>query len=142
MASTIGGSLFAAFAFSASSYLFHFLDKGGYSSEMKRHNLAMENLTKARKAWYEEEIRKKDEIAKKRQELLSANADLSTVDKALDAIKRITLTYHENNGGKKTFTRRPELRDFYKPSTEMKSYQNLAMGLVGIGSGIILRLLI
>ena len=142
MASTIRGSLFAAFAFSASSYLFHFSDKGGYSSEMKRHNLAMENFSKAREAWYEEEIRKKDEIAKKRQELLSANADLSTMDKALDAIRRITLTYHKNNGRKRTFTRRPELRDFYKPCTEMKNYQNSAMGVFGIGSGIILRLLI
>ena len=68
----------------------------------------MENLSKAREAWYEEEIRKKDEIAKKRQELVSANADLSTVDKALDAIRTITLTYHEENGRKRTFTRRPE----------------------------------
>ena len=109
---------------------------------MKRHNLAMENLSKAREAWDEEEIRKKDGIAKKRQEFLSANADLSTVDKALDAIKRINLTYHKNNGRKRTFTRRPELCDFYKPSTEMKTYQNLAMDVFGIGSGIILGLLI
>ena len=64
MASTIGGSLFAAVAFPGAGYLFYLLDKGGYSSEMKRHNLAVENLTKAREAWYEEEVRKKDEIAR------------------------------------------------------------------------------
>ena len=64
------------------------------------------------------------------------------MDKALDAIKRITLTYNENNRRKRTFTRTPELRDFYKPSTEMKNYQNLAMGIVSIGSGMILGLLI
>ena len=52
MASTIGGSLFAAVAFSGAGYLFHLLDKGGYSSEMKRHNLAMDEISKskARKA--------------------------------------------------------------------------------------------
>ena len=133
MASTIGGSLFAAVAFSGAGYLFHLLDKRGYSSEMKKHDLAVENLTKAREVWYEE---------KKRQELLSANADLSTVDKALHAIRRITLIYHENNGRKRTFTRRPELRDFYQPSTEMKKYQSLAMGVFGVGSGLVLGLLI
>ena len=76
MASTIGGSLFAAVAFLGAGYLFHLLDKGGYSSEMKRHNLAIENLTKARESWYEEEVRKKDEIAKKRQELIASRAPL------------------------------------------------------------------
>ena len=38
MASTVGGSLFAAVAFSGAGYLFHLLDKGGYSSEMKRQS--------------------------------------------------------------------------------------------------------
>ena len=52
MASTIGGGLFAAVAFSGAGYLFHLLGKGGYSSKMKRHNLAIENLSKAREAWY------------------------------------------------------------------------------------------
>ena len=141
MASTIGGSLFAAVAFLGAGYLFHFLDKGGYSSEMKRHNRTMENLSKAKEAWYKEEVRKKDDIAKKRQELLSANADLSIVDKALDALRTITLTYHKDNGRKRTFTKRPELSDFYKPSTEMKKYQSLAMGVFGAGSGMILGLL-
>ena len=141
MAPTIGESLFPAVAFSGAGYFSHLLDKGGYSSEMKRHNQAMENLSKARETWYEEEIKKKDEIAKKRQELLSANADLSTVDKALEALRKITVIFTENSGRKRTFTRRPELRDFYKPSTEMRNYQNFAMGVVGVCSGLILGLL-
>ena len=57
MAATIGGSLFAAFAFSGAGWLFHKLDKGGYDKEMKRHNLAMEHLSKGREQWYEEEVR-------------------------------------------------------------------------------------
>ena len=109
---------------------------------MKRHNLAIENLTKAREAWYEEEIRKKDEIAKKKKELLSANADLSTVDKALDALRRITVSYTDDNRRKRTFTKRPKLCDFYKPSAEIRKYQNLAMGIAGVGSGLILGLLV
>ena len=142
MASTIGGSLFKAVAFSGDGYLFHLLDKGGYSSEVKRHNLAIETFTKAREAWYEEEVRKKDEIGRKRQELLTSRADTSSVDKALDALRKITVIYTKNSRKKRTFTRRPEFRDFYRPSTEMRNYQNLAMGVVGVGSGMILGLLI
>ena len=67
---------------------------------------------------------------------------MSSVDKTLDAPKKITVIYTENNGRKRTFTTRPELHDFYKPSTEMRNYQNLAMGVVGVGSGLILGLLI
>ena len=142
MAATVGGSLFAAFAFSGASYIFRLLDKGGYSAEMHRHNIAMENLSKAREAWYKEEIGKKDEIARKRQELLASREDMSSVNKALNSLRKISITFPENNGTKRKFTRRPELRDFYKPSTEMKHYRNLTMGVVGLGSGLILGLLI
>ena len=53
MAASMGGSLFAALAFSGTGYLFYLLDKGGYDEEVRRHNLAMEHLFKAREAWYE-----------------------------------------------------------------------------------------
>ena len=49
MAGQIGGTLFAAIAFSASGWLFHKLDKSGYNTEMKRHNLAMEHHHKREK---------------------------------------------------------------------------------------------
>ena len=38
MAATVGSSLFAALAFSGAGYLFHLLDRDGYSAEIKRHN--------------------------------------------------------------------------------------------------------
>ena len=95
MAATIGGSLWAALAFSGTGYLFRLLDKSGYDTEMKRHNLAMENLSKAREQWYEEEVRKEDEMARKRQELLASRADLSTVNRALDALKKLNVLYDD-----------------------------------------------
>ena len=140
--SGIGGSLFAAFAFSGASYIFRLLDKGGYSAEMHRHNIAMENLSKAREAWYEEEIRKKDEIARKRQELLASLEDMSSVNKALDSLRKISITLHEDNGTKRKFTRRPELSDFYQPSTEMIHYQNFTMGVVRLASGLAIGFLV
>ena len=53
MASIIGGSiqtLFAAVSFSAAGFLFKSLDKNGYEAEIKRHNKALEDLTKAKEA--------------------------------------------------------------------------------------------
>ena len=88
MAASMGGSLFAALAFSGTGYLFHLLDKGGYDEEMKKHNLAMEHLSKAREKWYEEEVRQQDALARKRQELLASKQDLSSVNKALDMLKK------------------------------------------------------
>ena len=116
------------------------LDKGGYDAEMKRHNLAMEHLSKAREQWYEEEVRKKDEMARKRQEPLASRADLSTVNKALDALRKINVVYDGNT--KKTFTKKLELKYLYKPSDKMKHHQNLTMGIVGVGSRMLLGLLI
>ena len=112
MAATMGGSLFAAVAFSGAGYLFHLLDKGGYDTEIKRHNLAMEHMSKAREQWYEQEVRRKDETARKRQELLASRADLSTVNKALDALRKMNVVYDDGQT-KKTFTQKPELKDFY-----------------------------
>ena len=141
MAAQLGGILFAALSFSASGWLFHKLDKSGYDAEMKRHNLAMEHLSKAREKWYEEEVAKKDELARKRAELLQSKADLSTVNRALDALRKMDVVYHD--GQKKyTFKKKPKLKDFYTPSDKFKKYQNITMGLTGIGSGLLLGLLI
>ena len=90
MAGTIGSSLFAALAFSGAGYLFHLLDKDGYSAEIKRHNRAMEDLTLAREKWYEAEVRKKDEMNRKRQELVLAHQDMNVVNKAL--VERLNRT--------------------------------------------------
>ena len=141
MAAQFGGTLFAALSFSASGWLFHKLDKSGYDAEMKRHNLAMEHLSQAREKWYEEEVAKKDEIARKRAELLQSKPDLSTENRALDALRKMNVLY--DDGQKKhTFKKKPELKDFYTPSDKFKKYQNMTMGFVGIGSGMLLGVLI
>ena len=85
---------FAGIAFSASGLLFHHLDKGDYEAEIKRHNRALENLSKARELWYQQEVEKKDRMAQKRAELQTAKADLSTVNHALDLLKNMDVVYH------------------------------------------------
>jgi hypothetical protein len=47
IAMMVGGALINAFAFTGSGYLFRTLDKTGYEAEIKRHNLAQEQLSKA-----------------------------------------------------------------------------------------------
>ena len=51
MAGVVAGGLFNAVAFAGAGYVFHKLDKSWYEEEMKRHNEAMEELSKARDEW-------------------------------------------------------------------------------------------
>ena len=51
MASMIAGGLFNAFAFAGAGYLFKMINKDEYGEEMKRHDLATEQLAKARQEW-------------------------------------------------------------------------------------------
>ena len=56
---------------------------------------------------------------------------MKMVNSALGALRKI-------NYKGKTFTRRSELSDFYKPSKEMSEYQHMFMGGVGLASGVVL----
>lgn len=69
-----------ALSFVGANYLFHMLDKNGAEAELKRHNLAVEQLAKAKEAWSENEIRQKDDIEKYRQRLSDANHDINSVE--------------------------------------------------------------
>ena len=60
MASMVVGGLFNAFAFAGAGYLFNKLNHNGYKDEIKRHNLALEHLSKAKQEWYEEEVSRKN----------------------------------------------------------------------------------
>ena len=120
MASVALSGMFNALAFAGAGFLFKSLDKNGYEDEMKRHNLAMEKLTLAKKKWYEEQVENKNKIDLLRQQLSDANADVNKTNKALDNLQKIT---YEN----KTFTREPHVSDFYKPSNEMENINPLLL---------------
>lgn len=55
-------SLFAVIAFSGAGILFRRLDKNGYEKEIKRHNLAVEELARAKEKWYENKVKRNDDI--------------------------------------------------------------------------------
>ena len=141
MASLIGGSIqtiFAAVSFSAAGYLFKAFDKNGHDDEIKRHNKALEDLQKAKGTFYHNEVKQHDRIQQLREQLVDAKNDIVTTDKALDQLRQVqTIQY---NG--KTFNREPQLNDFYHPSDEMKEYQYIAIGVIGVGSGYLLTKMI
>ena len=59
----VAGGLFNAFAFAGAGYLFKMINSDGYGKELKRHNLAMEELTKAQQAWTRKKYRRKKKHA-------------------------------------------------------------------------------
>ena len=80
MASLVGGFLqttLAAVSFAGAGYLFKMFDKNACEEEMKRHNLAVEQLVKAKEEFNEKEIKKHDRIQELRQELSDASADIN-----------------------------------------------------------------
>ena len=131
MASMVVGGLFNAFAFAGAGFLFSKLNHPGYQDEIKRHNLAMEQLSAAKQKWYEKEVARKNDIELKRHQLIEANKDLETTNKALvEYNKAVAIAKQEQLS-------EPTLNDFYKPSKEMKEYQALTMAAAGLGTGLV-----
>ena len=122
MASVVAGGLFNAVAFAGAGYVFHKLDKKGYEDEMKRHNLAMEQLTAAKEKWYEKTVEKKNKVALLHQQLVDANKDLDATNEALHQLR----TAMEEDIGSE-----PTIYDYYKPSDEMKTYTDIVVGVTG-----------
>ena len=92
----------------------------------------MEQLSAAKQKWYEKEAARKNDIELKRHQLIEANKDLETTNKALAQLSgalREAKAVRRNN--------MPTLNDFYKPSKEMKEYQALTMAAAGLGAGLV-----
>ena len=93
---------------------------------MRRHNEAMEKLTKAKEAWYEREVKRKDKMEQLRQEVRDANDEFDETNKACVEYEQASKADPE-----------PSIHNFYEPTDEMKKYQDAAIGIVGMTSGIV-----
>ena len=136
MASVVAGGLFNAIAFAGAGYVFHKLDKNGYEKEMKRHNEAMEKLSREKEKWYEKTVEKKNKIALLRQKLLDADKDL---DRGNEALHQLRMVMDEIE---KLEDEEPTINDYYEPSDEMKMYMNVVTGVVGSVSGFLVTKLL
>ena len=74
---------------------------------------------------------KRDEIARKRAELMRANADINAVNKALSNLQKIAFA-------NRVFTEEPTLELFYTALSEMENYRHVVYGTAGIGLGALL----
>ena len=121
MASLVAGGIFNAVAFAGAGFLFSKLNHQGYDDEMKRHNKALEDLAKASQAWSEREVARKNRIAKLRLELGDANTDFEKTNWAVKLLEKSS-----------SIVTQPTIHNFYEPSSEMKKYQDLTIGVVGL----------
>ena len=127
MAQLVGSSLVQAFSFVGAQWLFSQFDHKGYTSKMIRHNKAIEALTAARQRFYEQETKRKDKIANLERQKQNASKDFAQIN---DLFEELTQLKQEQSEA-----RTPLLSDFYKPSDEMKHYQNVATGVIGLATG-------
>ncbi len=127
----VAGGLFNAVAFAGAGYIFSKLNKDGYGEEVRRHNLALEKLERARQEWNQKDIERREKMVALRQEKKEADADFKNINKALKDYEKVTTLVFD---GKK-FTRQPHIWDFYEPSSEMKEYMTLTIGTMGLVGG-------
>ena len=130
---TVVGGLFNAVAFAGAGFLFSKLNHSGYEKEIKRHNLALEKLSRDKEKWYENQMKRKEKIQRLRQQLSDANADINQTNKSLKILSEIQNEYEK---GEKE---EPKLENYYKPSEEMKEYQSVAFLLTGLTGGVFIH---
>ena len=79
---TIGGAVVNALAFSGTNFVFsRFTDHG--EKERKTHDLALENVQRARDKWNEDRMKQLDFINKRLREQNKARAYINNVDEAM-----------------------------------------------------------
>jgi hypothetical protein len=129
MTSVVVGGLFNAVAFARAGFLFSKLNGQGYKEEVKRHNQALEKLAKAKEKFYESAVKRRDDEARRRAEILDANKDIEETNRALEDLRNFTRLMDDSAS-----QRRPKLEDYYQQSDEMKTYAMMTMGILEVGS--------
>ena len=121
------GALVNALAFSSTNFIFGQLGDHG-KAEMERHNLAMEQLSKAREDWSRERQQRLDLINKTLSQQRHAKQTFSDLGMAMRE-------YHEvTSQSLSPLREEPKLSDFYNPSRHRKDAE---IGLVVGGMTII-----
>ena len=112
MTSVVVGGLFNAVAFAGAGFLFSKLNGQGYKEEVKRHNQALEKLAKAREKFYESKVKRRNDEARRRAEILDANKDIAETNRALE-----DLSDYNRLMDSTASQRRPKLEDDWILST-------------------------
>ena len=124
MTSIVAGGIFNAVAFAGAGFLFSKLNKEGYNEELERRYKAMEKL---KEAWAEREVKRKDRMVQLRLDLEDANQEMEETNSALKELNTLQKA--------SSVDQRPTIHNFYEPSHEMRKYQDLMIGVIGLTSG-------
>ena len=108
----------SALAFSGTNCVFSRLTDHG-AEERKRHDLAIENLQKARDNSNEDRLKLLDLINKRLRQRNKARAYINNVDKAMLEYYRVFAKQI------KPLPPEPELSDFYHPSENQKKWRTI-----------------
>ena len=123
-----GGALIQALAFSGTNAAFSMLsDHGG--TERKRHDIAMERLSKAREEYSKERQQRLDYLNKTISQQKHAEQTFEDLGVAMRE-------YHEVTGQQLSPLRNPpKLADFYNPSRQRKDAEIALVvgGMTGVG---------
>ena len=129
IAMMLGGALANALAFTGSSYLFSSLHKEDLAREQKRHDFAVEQLTRAQIQWNRKRQERIDFINKQLRAERKADVKFEELNEAMRE-------YHEVFGKQlNPLTPKPVLSDFYHPS-ENQHFREIAfitLSMVMIG---------
>ncbi|CAB4018314.1 Hypothetical predicted protein [Paramuricea clavata] len=129
MTSVVVGGLFNAVAFAGAGFLFSKLNGQGYKEEVKRHNQALEKLAKTKEKFYESEVKRRNDEARHRAEILDANKDIEETNRALEDLRNFMRLMDDS-----TSQRKPKLEDYYQAYDGIKTYAMMTKGVLGVGS--------
>ena len=128
IAMMISGALTNAFAFTGSNFLFSMFGNKRVDEERIRHDKAIEQLQRARDRWTKKRTERMDYIKDTLQREYQAVAKFKDVDSAMQEYYIVT--------GKTDLAPldpKPELSDYYKPSSDQKT-RELIFVAVGVGA--------
>ena len=123
---TIGGAVGNALVISGTNFVFSRLTDHG-AKELKRHDLALKKLQRARDEWNKDRMKRLDFINKRLREKNEARTYINNVDEVMLEYYRIVRKEI------KSLPPEPELSDFSHPS---ETEQNGKLLFVVVGTGI------
>ena len=117
IAMMIGGAVVNALAFTGSNFLFSSINQGNAERERKRHDLALEELSRAKIEYEKNRTALLDYLNERIRKEARAKSTFQDINQALIEYKEVTgndLEFPEE------LRREPKLSDFYSPSEEQK----------------------
>ena len=115
---TIGGAVGNALVISGTNFVFSRLTDHG-AKELKRHDLALKKLQRARDEWNKDRMKRLDFINKRLREKNEARTYINNVDEAMLEYYRVFTKQI------KSLSSEPKLSDFYHPSENKKNSELL-----------------